>query len=94
MLAKPSRTLRTRSPSKLPSFSQSTKGSLTKVGGPFFFVPGEMLLRAAMKILLPLFLLVPLASCREDRPPAPTAEQSDQLNEAEELLNQAASAEE
>jgi hypothetical protein len=31
-----------------------------------------------------------LAACRDDRPPAPTAEQSDQLNEAENLLNQQA----
>ena len=37
--------------------------------------------------LLPLMLL---AACREDRPPAPSSEQSDQLNEAEELLNEAA----
>ena len=31
--------------------------------------------------------LVSLAACRDDRPPAPTAEQSDQLNDAENLLN-------
>jgi hypothetical protein len=31
-----------------------------------------------------------LAACRDDRPPAPTAEQSDQLNEAENLLNEQA----
>ena len=29
-----------------------------------------------------------LAACGDDRPPAPTAEQSDQLNEAEDLLDQ------
>ena len=34
--------------------------------------------------------LMLLAACGDDRPPAPTAEQSDQLNEAEELLNQEA----
>jgi hypothetical protein len=28
-----------------------------------------------------------LASCRDQRPPAPTAEQSSQLNEAEDMLN-------
>ena len=34
--------------------------------------------------------LMLLSACGDDRPPAPTAEQSDQLNEAEELLNQEA----
>jgi hypothetical protein len=34
------------------------------------------------------FLL--LAGCGDDRPPAPTAEESEQLNEVEELLNQEA----
>ena len=31
-----------------------------------------------------------LAGCGEPRPPAPTAEQNDQLNEAEEMLNEEA----
>ena len=31
-----------------------------------------------------------LAACGDDRPPAPTAEQAEQLNEAEELLNREA----
>jgi hypothetical protein len=31
-----------------------------------------------------LFLL---AGCRDQRPPAPTAEQANQLNEAEDMLN-------
>ena len=36
----------------------------------------------------PLFsALLLLAACGDSRPPAPTAEESDQLNEAEELLN-------
>ena len=35
--------------------------------------------------LIPLLLL--LAACRDQRPPAPTAEQSAQLNEAEDILN-------
>jgi len=34
-----------------------------------------------------------LAACRDDRPPAPTAAESDQLNEAENLLNDAANEE-
>ena len=41
------------------------------------------------KTILAAGLLL-LAACSDDRPPAPTAEQSDQLNQAEELLNQQA----
>ena len=41
-----------------------------------------------MRMLLTVILF--LSACREHRPPAPTAEQSDQLNEAENLLNEAA----
>ena len=33
-------------------------------------------------------LALALAACGEQRPPAPTAEQNDQLNEAEEMLNE------
>jgi hypothetical protein len=36
-------------------------------------------------IFLSAFLLI--AACHKDRPPAPTAEQSQQLNEAEDMLN-------
>ncbi len=35
-----------------------------------------------------------LAACGDDRPPAPTAEEAEQLNEVEELLNQEAAKEE
>jgi hypothetical protein len=37
------------------------------------------------KVLLILVLLA--AGCRDERPPQPTAEQSAQLNEAENMLN-------
>jgi hypothetical protein len=37
-----------------------------------------------------LVLALTLCACREQRPPAPTPQQANQLNEAEELLNQAA----
>lgn len=37
-----------------------------------------------------LALLFALAGCGEDRPPAPTPEQNDQLNEAEAMLNEEA----
>jgi hypothetical protein len=33
-------------------------------------------------------LFLTLVACREQRPPAPTSEQSDQLNEAENMLNE------
>ncbi|MEO8176171.1 MAG: hypothetical protein ABI626_05885 [Sphingomicrobium sp.] len=46
-----------------------------------------------MKRLL-LLALLSLAACNDDRPPAPTAEESDQLNQTEDLLNQQAANEE
>ena len=39
-----------------------------------------------------LFALIALAGC-SDRPPAPTPEQNDQLNEAEEMLDEEAAKE-
>jgi hypothetical protein len=51
-------------------------------------VDGEVM-RAAV---LSAFLL--LAACRDERPPMPTAEESEQLNEVEELLNEEAKAQE
>ena len=42
-------------------------------------------------VALSAFLL--LAACGDDRPPAPTAEESEQLNEVEQLLNEQAEAE-
>ena len=39
-----------------------------------------------MKPLL-LSLLLLLGACRDHRPPQPTAQQSDQLNDAEDMLN-------
>jgi hypothetical protein len=38
----------------------------------------------------PLLTFALLAACGDDRPPAPTAEEAAQLNEAEELLNREA----
>ncbi len=43
------------------------------------------------KILLSALLVV---GCGDERPPAPTAEESEQLNEVEELLNEEAAKEE
>jgi len=39
-----------------------------------------------MKVAL-LGVLLLVAGCHRDEPPAPTAEQSDQLNQAEDMLN-------
>jgi hypothetical protein len=41
-----------------------------------------------------LFVLLLLAACREERPAQPTAKQSGQLNEAEDMLNDMAQNEE
>ena len=43
-----------------------------------------------MEFLLAALLL---SACGDDRPPAPTAEEGAQLNEAEQLLNEQAEAE-
>ncbi|MGZ2412210.1 hypothetical protein ACUXST_001631 [Sphingomonas sp. F9_3S_D5_B_2] len=42
-----------------------------------------------MKLRL-IFLALSLAGCRDERPPAPTADESDQLNEMDESLNRLA----
>ena len=39
---------------------------------------------------LALFLMIALGSCRKEQPAAPTAEESAQLNDAENMLNDAA----
>jgi hypothetical protein len=49
-------------------------------------------IRPDVKKLILCVLL--LASCREQRPPAPTAEQAQQLNEAEDMLDNMAANEE
>ena len=45
-----------------------------------------------MTRILVLALLL-LSSCRDQRPPAPTSEQADQLNEADSMLNDLANEE-
>jgi hypothetical protein len=47
-----------------------------------------------MRLALILLLLVLATGCRDQRPPAPTAEQANQLNEAEAMLNNLAANEE
>jgi hypothetical protein len=46
-----------------------------------------------MKLLLLATALALLSACKNDRPPAPTADQSDQLNEADSMLNDLANEE-
>jgi hypothetical protein len=46
-----------------------------------------------MKKLLVVVMLL-MAACRDERPPAPSAQEAGQLNEAEDLLNSAAQNEE
>ena len=41
-----------------------------------------------------LFLLLLLSACRDDRPPAPTAEEAARLNETEAMLNNVAQTQE
>jgi hypothetical protein len=53
-------------------------------GRPFFVT------FAAMKSLLPFLLLASLSACTDERPPAPTPEESARLDEAEAMLNEAA----
>jgi hypothetical protein len=43
-----------------------------------------------MKSLLPFLLLASLSACTDERPPAPTPEESARLDEAEAMLNEAA----
>ena len=43
---------------------------------------------------LPILALVMLAACNKDRPPAPTTQESAELNEAEDMLNDLAQNEE
>lgn len=47
-----------------------------------------------MKLGLALSALLGLAACNRDEPPAPTAEQASQLDEAEAMLNNMAANEE
>ena len=62
-------------------------------GRPFFCRSRQSGSFASSEEDPPLRLLL-LAACRDQRPPAPTAEQSDQLNEAEDMLNDMANNEE
>jgi hypothetical protein len=47
-----------------------------------------------MTRLIALAVLLLLTACRDNRPPAPTAEETARLNEAEAMLNNVAAAQE
>lgn len=47
-----------------------------------------------MRLAIVLLMLGALTACNRDEPPAPSAEQTDQLNEAEAMLNDLAANEE
>src|SRR5215216_5628909 len=83
---------RTRRPTRtklsLPSGKQGNKKGRPETGGPFFRI-GQSDTLPAMRRIFVLAALI-LCACREQGPPAPTPQQANQLNEAEDLLNQAA----
>jgi hypothetical protein len=61
------------------------------MGGPFFVVERS---GTSLDMKLILVLLLFLAACGRQEPPTPTPAQSDQLNEAEDMLNGMAANEE
>src|ERR1700741_1147805 len=98
----PSRTRRTRSrTSKLRLHANQERAVLR--GGPFLLngphCPGakrrgiigehelDCFAGSAMTRFWIAAALLVIAACRDERPPAPTPEQSDQLNQAEDMLN-------
>jgi hypothetical protein len=67
-----------------------TKGR--PLGRPFFCVRPRWYLARVRHVAASILLL--LCGCRKEQPPAPTAEQSAQLNDAENMLNDVAANEE
>ena len=59
---------------------------------PFFYPGPKWYLGRVKKLTICILLLS--AACRDDRPPAPSAEESARLNEAEAMLNGLAANEE
>ena len=53
----------------------------------------EFNLERLTKIAVPLAFLLQVAACHERHPPVPTAEQSDELNEADSMLSELANEE-
>ena len=62
-------------------------------GRPFFLCRAKWYF-ARMKTRLMALAVLACAACERDRPPAPTTEQSQQLDEAEAMLNDMAANEE
>src|SRR3954468_24492633 len=83
----PSTTPATPSPTPRPT-SKPGLASLRKRAAferPFFCLRPRWYFGPVRNMILCLGLV--LCSCREQGPPAPTAEQADQLNDAEDMLN-------
>jgi hypothetical protein len=81
---------RTRSRTSKLLFLQDFERAV--LGRPFFYARAKWYFGRVKHLFVCILLL--LAACHERRPPGPTAEQNQQLNDAEDMLNAMAQNEE